>query len=376
MSKGIVAKLLVSFKVTVLRRAQHERFWRLIEVFSIDTAILMRLSSQKWLKTRMDIADSRAATAWRQRLNTASLATLLSMQSFWMILAAALFAVMALVAKLLSTAIPTGQMVFFRGVVAAIALYAFVLATRRSVATPHIRLHAQRSVSGVAALVLYFYAIAALPLGTATTLNYTAPLFVAMFVALAGWQARRPAQTKTSAVCIGAGFAGIALLLKPVFSAGDTVPALLGLLSGLLSAVAYWNIRSLGKLGEPEWRVVLFHSILASLAGLAGMAWFGAVWPTAVQWLMLISVGLLALVAQLALTRAFSHGKTLLTSSLQYLTIVFASILGVLFASDPLDAQALTGMAIVVASCVLSTVLTLRASPPAMKETLNVSNVD
>jgi hypothetical protein len=56
LSKSIAAKSLISFQVAVLRQAQHERFWRLIEVPKRLTAVSIRLSGNKWLKKRMDTA--------------------------------------------------------------------------------------------------------------------------------------------------------------------------------------------------------------------------------------------------------------------------------------------------------------------------------
>ena len=313
------------------------------------------------------------------------------MQSLWMLLAALLFAVMGLLVKLVSAEVPVSQAVFFRGVVAALILGVWMAWHRLPFGTPHVRLQVQRTGSGVAALTLFFYAISVLPLATATTLNYTSPLFVALFTVMATILAGRRQLPWALLACIVVGFAGIVLLLQPVFSQGDTGAALLGLLSGLLSALAYWNIRALGKLGEPEWRTVLYHSAVTALVGVTGMVLFGMVWPSANGWVMLLAIGVMALAAQLAMTRAFSRGKTLLTSSLQYTVVVFSTLLGVWVAGDALSTMAITGIVIVLTAGVVATLVTIRAatsvvSPPGSasssreslptKETMNVSNAD
>jgi hypothetical protein len=71
LSKDIVARLLNSFEVTVLRQAQHERFWRSMEVLGRHTAYSMRFFRQKWLERRMDIAIQRVAvmTCLKRSLN-------------------------------------------------------------------------------------------------------------------------------------------------------------------------------------------------------------------------------------------------------------------------------------------------------------------
>ena len=40
------------------------------------------------------------------------------------------------------------------------------------------------------------------------------------------------------------------------------------LISGFLSALAYLQVRKLGQLGEPEYRVVFYFSLGGSVAGL------------------------------------------------------------------------------------------------------------
>jgi drug/metabolite transporter (DMT)-like permease len=298
------------------------------------------------------------------------------MQSLWILVSASLFSVMGLAIKFLASSVPTFEAVFARGAVALLLLVAWASLTGRSFATPFLRLHAQRSFTGVAGLTTYFFAIGALPLSTATTLNYTSPLFVAMLSVATVWLAEKRLPAPALLGCIFAGFVGICLVLKPVFSAGDVVPAMVGLVSGLLSAAAYWSIRAFQGSNEPEWRIVFYFSGVTTLVGLAGMALFGAVWPAPRDWGLLLAVGTLALFAQLALTRAFAHGKTLLASSLQYLTVVFAAILGHSFAGDVFDPLAITGIAIVLISGVTATIVTVRSSPRPEQEKMNVSDTD
>jgi S-adenosylmethionine uptake transporter len=221
---------------------------------------------------------------------------------------------------------------------------------------------------------MFTYSITVLPLATATTLNYTAPLWVAAFVFLSTRGLATHIGSRSLIFCVAAGFAGLALLLQPTLSEGTIAPALIGLASGLLSAMAYMQIRSLGQTGEPEWRIVFYHALATVLVGLAGMLLFGAQSVSAMTWVTLCANGAFATLGQLCLTRAFSRGRTLLTSTLQYLVVVFAALWGFLFAGESLGALALFGMAVILAAGVAATILTIRSNP--QKETVNVSDAD
>jgi S-adenosylmethionine uptake transporter len=60
------------------------------------------------------------------------------------------------------------------------------------------------------------------------------------------------------------------------------------------------------------------------------------------------------MIGQLAMTRAFGLGSALLTAALQYTTIIFAALLGIVFWGDRPDLVAWGGIALIIASGLLS----------------------
>jgi drug/metabolite transporter (DMT)-like permease len=150
------------------------------------------------------------------------------------------------------------------------------------------------------------------------------------------------------------GFIGTVLLLHPTLDRESITTGLLGLLSGLLAAVAMFNVRQLGRSGEPEYRTVFYFSVLAAL--MSGVALlFTTIHP--LEWnrfLILIGLALTATLAQLALTRAYGIGNTTLVSSLSYSTIVFASLFGIVIWNETLPLEGWVGMALIMGSGVLS----------------------
>ncbi len=285
------------------------------------------------------------------------------MQSLWMIFAAVCFAFASLTVKFASEFASASQALAFRGGVAFVCIGAWCVLVRQSVATAHPKLHLSRSLSGVSSLALFTYAVMALPLATGVTLNYTSPVWLAMLVVgmaiFKGTRKPRP----TMLLCIAASMVGVGLLLKPIFAAGQFFDAAMGLLSGMLSAVAYWQIKSLGATGEPTTRIVFYHSLTAVIIG--GLWWaidYTYIAPKAldmraVPWLL--ANGALAMGGQIAMTRAYSAGKTLFASNLMYLTVVFSAFLGAWFTHDVMDTLSYVGVAIIVGCSVAATVLNI-----------------
>lgn len=273
------------------------------------------------------------------------------MQSLWMLLACAMFALMGAFVKVaadMGASLP--EIVLFRGIPSVVLLFFWARATHRSLRPTKWSLHIWRNLSGITSMWLGFYALSHLSLATAVSLNYTAPLFIAGWMLGRGGAQRDPVRI----IAVMAGFFGVLGVLRPSIEHDQWLAAILGLGGGALSAIAMMQIRQLGRIGEPEWRTVLLFSLgvcLSSLVGLVVLGWH-TVDPLAI--LTLTGIGCTGLIGQLAMTRAFGLGSTLLTAALQYATIIFAALLGVVFWGDRPALLAWGGMGLIIASGLLS----------------------
>lgn len=285
------------------------------------------------------------------------------MNGLWMLAAALLFSLMGACIKLASRQYGIAELVFYRSLFGAVSLYAFVQWRGLSLSTPVAQMHLHRSVWGVAALALWFYATSRLPLGTAMTLNYTSPLFLAAIVVGVSLKSRHEVDWKL-AVTIVVGFIGVVFALQPSFSQDEGSVALAGLASGVLSAAAYWNVRQLGRVGEPEWRTVFYFSLTGTVLGLAAALLSGFSAHDARGLWLLLAIGTTATLAQLAMTRAYARGHTLGISNLQYSAVVFATIIGIVIFGDRIEAIGWIGIAIIIASGIASTALAAQKRPP------------
>ncbi|MDP2144665.1 MAG: DMT family transporter [Gallionella sp.] len=273
-----------------------------------------------------------------------------------MLLAGVLFACMGVFVKLGAAHFSHVELVFYRSFFGLLLVYAILRRQQVSVATNHWRPHLWRGLSGTVALALFFYCITALPLATAITLNYTAPLFLTILTMLVFKDKFHLPLT----IAIALGFCGVVLLLHPTLERDQLTTGLMGLISGFLAGVAYLNVKQLGMMGEPATRVVFYFSLVASICSGAWMLFFGEVHTITQQgFAILLGLGVTATLAQLAMTHAYRVGKTLVVGSMAYSTIIFASLFGMLLWDEVLTASSWLGMAFIVASGVLS----LRLSP-------------
>jgi S-adenosylmethionine uptake transporter len=279
------------------------------------------------------------------------------MQSLWMLVASLLFACMGVCVKFAAATHSAVEITFYRSFISLILMFGLVRLNRVALATPHWRWQISRGVVGFSALFAYFYAITLMPLATAVTLNYTSAIFLALYLALAGM---RISAGILSALIVG--LLGVALLLKPSFHADQLLGGLIGLGSGVLAGMAYFSVRELGARGEPEMRTVFYFSLVSSVC--AGI-WLMFSELHAVDLrsgLLLLGVASFATVAQLAMTRAYTRGKTLMSAALAYSTVIFSSLFGALFWGEVLDASAWFAIALIILSGIAATHFS-RASP-------------
>ncbi|UOP05625.1 DMT family transporter [Conchiformibius kuhniae] len=236
------------------------------------------------------------------------------------------------------------ELVFWRMAAGVVILGGHALWHKRDFCTRYPKQHLWRSLAGTAALLLFFYGMLHLPLGTAVTLNYTSPFFLALLSVLL-LKERPPLRVW---LALSAGMAGVVVLLQPSFSAGQTWDALLCLASGAGAGYAYLKVRELSLLGEPAWRIVFYFSLTAavvSAVAATAAGWHAPDWQSLP---VLLGIGISATLGQLALTRAYHVGRKFTVSALSYLTVVLSALLGAAFFGETLGGWDVAGMILVI----------------------------
>jgi drug/metabolite transporter (DMT)-like permease len=263
-------------------------------------------------------------------------------------LAALMFASMGVAVRYASASLPSEILVFLRNSFGLLFLLPWLYRNGfRSLKTNRLSGHVTRSVTGLAAMYCFFYAIAHLPLAEAVLLNFSSPIFTAIIAIL--WLGEEATRKLILAIIIG--FTGICLILKPgmgILSAA----ALIGLISAVFAALAMVSIRDLSKT-EPTRRIVFYFSVTATLISAIPMFWYWQT-PDLKPLVAMVFAGFSATLGQLLLTHGYSLAPAARVSPYSYNTIIFAAIYGWIFWSETPDILTLFGALLIICAGIIT----------------------
>lgn len=271
-----------------------------------------------------------------------------------MALAAFFFSLMSLLVKVAGQRLPSSELVMGRSVVS-LALSWIML--RRIGVHPWGKrkgLLIVRGLVGFGGLLCFFYAIPRLPLADVTVIQFTNPVFTALFAALL----IRERLTRAVVVSIGLSLAGITLIAQPTVLFGEAANTLnltavgVALMGAVFAALAYTTVRKLRETEHPL--VVVFYFPLVSIPACLPVLVPVAVWPTPLEWLMLLGIGILTQVAQIFLTRGLHKEPAGRATSVSYLQILFAALWGFIFFAEVPDLLSVLGGIFVVSGILLT----------------------
>ena len=284
-----------------------------------------------------------------------------------MLLSTLLFAGMNACVKQLHH-LPALEIILFRSLFSIGASY---VALRRLGVAPlgnSRRLLLSRGCTGAVALICYFLALQNLPLATAVTLQYLAPVCTAV---LGIWLVREPVRG-WQWVFFALSFGGVVLVQQggPAHAAGVAAPAGSGLLflgvgvlGAVLSGLSYNAIRELR--GREHPLVIVFYLPLISLPITLVACLFNWQTPHGTDWLWLLACGVFTQLAQVCMTRAYQMERLSRVAPLNYLGMFYALGLGYVFFGESFGPLAYAGMALVLLGVGLNAWYTTRVDARA-----------
>ncbi|MDJ0719768.1 MAG: DMT family transporter [Prochloraceae cyanobacterium] len=251
------------------------------------------------------------------------------------------FAISAAAIKLLSINLPNESIVFFRNFFGLLALIPLLIrADLNILQTSQLHLHLLRSLSGVAAMYCFFYAIAHISLGNLMLIKSTIPIIIPI-VAFA-WLGEQILNLTRLAIAIG--FIGVFLILKP--DADIDWAILVAIASSIMAAIAFVTVRKLSAT-EPTLRIVLYFASIGLCVSAIPLIWTWQT-PSLFQWLMLIVVGIATTLGQLLLTRGYASAPASNVGIFTYTSVPFGALLGWFFWNELWDETSLIGAALIV----------------------------
>ncbi len=258
-----------------------------------------------------------------------------------MIQASFAFSIMALCVKIASRTLPSLEIVFFRSFFGSLMVGAVMFHRKISFLGTERRVMILRGISGFIALTLHFYTIANLHLGTAVMLNYSAPIFAAIFAIL--FLKERPSPLLLS--MIGLAFLGVYLLVEARLAGWDWM-VFLGVLSAVFAAVAYVSIRAV-KQRESPFTIIFYFTAISTLGSIFFLP-FGFKWPEAKEWLALAGVAVGSFYGQWWMTNALRVGRASLISPFSYLTPLLSFLYGFILWGETLKVTTLAGAFLII----------------------------
>ncbi len=272
-----------------------------------------------------------------------------------------LFAIMASLIKASSDHIPPWQAVFYRSFFAMLVILVWIAQQgklRTGLKTANPMGHFWRGFIGTTAMALGFAGLATLPFPEVTAIGFTAPLLTVVFASMfLGEQVRL---FRLSAV--GVGLIGVTIILYPrltLFEGSETggaesvaiMGAMLVLGSALFRALAQIHIRKLVQT-EQTSAIVFYFSLTASILSLLTLP-LGWVVPTSQEMLFLVLAGLFGGIAQIFLTTGYRHAEASLLAPFDYVSLIFALLIGYFVFSEVPTVPMLSGSALIVAAGIL-----------------------
>ena len=258
------------------------------------------------------------------------------------------FALMSLFIRL-SGDIPLMQKCFFRNGVAFFIAFAILLRSREkiTIGKGNLKYLLIRSISGTLGVIFNFYAVDHMNISDASMLNKLSPFFIIIFSGLI--LKEKAGKIQWAAIFIA--FAGALFVIKPTLD-GVSMPAVVGVLSGLGAGLAYTYVRRLGMRGVKGPVIVLFFSAFSCMVTLPDLI-FNYAPMSSSQLIYLLLAGLAAAGGQITITAAYGKAPAKEISVYDYSHIIFASVLGFLFLGQIPDKWSYLGYGIILGAAFL-----------------------
>ena len=150
---------------------------------------------------------------------------------------------------------------------------------------------------------------------------------------------------------------GVVVIARPSFLFGAGAAGLdlfavgIALCGATLSAAAYVTVRKLSRTEHPL-TIIFYFTLVTVPAAIPGTI-AHAVWPTPLEWLLLLGVGASAQAGQVYLTRGLQLEPAGRATGGAYMQVVFAALWGALFFGEIPDVWVIAGAMIILGSTLL-----------------------
>lgn len=245
--------------------------------------------------------------------------------------------------------IPVVEILFFRSMVSLLISGFYLRKYQVKIfAKSNFSLLFMRGLSGALALLGYFTTIQKIPLASAVTILYLAPIFTVIFAIPMNKEFPGKWQWPFMLLSLFG-----AVLLKGSDHRIEFKYFCLGLLAAVFAGLAYNFIRLLKHKAHPQ--LVIFFFPLVTLPIVTPIMITNWVWPSPVEFVLLLGLGVLTQIAQLFMTKAYMQEAASKISHFNYLTSVYAWLTGIIFFQEMIPPVSILALAMIIVGVFLST---------------------
>lgn len=259
-----------------------------------------------------------------------------------LLVAAAGFSVMALLIKLAGSRLHVTQVILIRQIIIVLIMTPQLSKNfPQSVKTTQPLMHLLRISAALIAMLCGFTAVINMPLADATAIGFAKSLFVTIFaivllkesVGIRRW----------SATLVG--FAGVLLMLQPGAS-GFNIYGIYAAVGAMAAGLVMVLLRIMAR-KDPPSTLLIYQGVGVAII-LATPAIVNWQQPTAVEWLLLLGIGITGYLSQLCNIYAYKYGEASLLAPLEYTRILYATLIGLVVFGDLPGLSTVAGATIVV----------------------------
>ncbi|MDJ0684974.1 MAG: DMT family transporter [Alphaproteobacteria bacterium] len=283
--------------------------------------------------------------------------------ALWMLGALASFSTMAVAGREISFELTTFELMFWRSVLGLGLVIGLATMSRgglRQFRTTRLRLHFLRNSSHFIGQFGWFYAITLIPLAQVIALEFTTPIWVALFAPF--FLGER--MTMMRGVAVVSGFAGILIIVQP-WSTGISPGATWALIAALGFAGSILTTKRLSG-SETPLTIIFYMVLMQAPMGLIGA--FESLHipqPVTMLWLLLVTIA--GITAHYCLTTAISLADAVVVAPLDFMRLPLIAVLGAVIYDEGFAATVFIGAALILSGIWLNLYKETRGRPRPRK---------
>ena len=245
--------------------------------------------------------------------------------------------------------IPVVEILFFRSLISMVLSVTMLRAQGVSIWGNNKIILLARGIAGSIALFTFFALLHQIPLATARSLAYLAPIFTTIIGIFIVKEKVKSVQW----IFFSISFAGV-LVIQGFDPRIEVAHLVMGVFAAIFMALAYNFIRKLKTSEHPLVVIFYFPLVMLPISGI----WSSFVWvsPVGMDWVYLILVGIVTQIAQYFMTKSYQSESLSKVSIVSYVGIIFSLSFGFFIFGETYNLITFIGIGLVMSGAVANVI--------------------